>query len=73
VVAEVAARPSFNPGVVNTLAYFNKPIERAAAEGARPTPRAAAAGALSAEAAEIVAWMNNGMDHASRPRFGRAA
>lgn len=73
VVAEVAGRPSFEPGRVRTLAYFTQAIERAAAEVALPTPRAAEAGTLSQEAAQIIAWMNNGMDHASRPRFGRAA
>lgn len=71
VVAEVAARPSFNPGNVNTLAYFNKPIERAAAE-APPSPTKQDR-PLSADAAAIVAWANGGMDWDNRPQLGRAA
>ena len=70
VVAEVAGRPSYEAGRVRTLAYFTQAIERARAEAAPP---AAPDRPLNPDAAAILAWMNSGMDWASRPLLGKAA
>lgn len=72
VIAEVVARPSYNPGRVNTLAYFTPALHRARAEDA-PALQAAADQPMSANGQAIVAWMLGGMDWASRPRLSSAA